>query len=529
MKRRDFVKTVAPLAAAPVVLNGFSVRALADNALTRALAGTADTNDHVLVVIQMSGGNDGLNTVLPLDQYSNLSKARENILIAENKALRLTGQTATALHPAMTGMRALYDDGMLNIVQNVGYPQQNFSHFRSTDIWLTASDSNEVLESGWLGRFLDKEYPGYPDNYPSTDNPDPIALQIGSVISPALMGPHVSMGFAVSSTTQFYQLITGVTDPVPNTPEGHELGFIRTTALQTNAYSDVLKKAAGAAANKSALYPAAGTNLLADQLKIVSQLIAGGLRTKIYMVDITGFDTHSNQVEATGGTETGRHASLLKMLSEAITAFQDDLKLLKTEDRVMGMTFSEFGRRVKSNASMGTDHGAAAPMFVFGKNAIGGITGKNPTIGSNVTVNDNVEMQFDFRAIYSTLLKEWFGVSADVVRSVLGDNYQSLTIVDGNSAVEKTLSAGPEIIGTPYPNPCGDVVNVELRLQEPCRVSARLMNMRGQTLRLFFDRRLPYGRQTLTLDMAAISGGQYLLRLDMEQGGSAVRPVVKAY
>ncbi|HYG15981.1 MAG TPA: hypothetical protein VEC12_09530, partial [Bacteroidia bacterium] len=255
MKRRDFIKTAAPVSLLPIALNGFPVKAFGASPLLSLLAQRSVTNGRVLVLIQLNGGNDGLNTIIPLDQYSNLANARQNVLIPDMKVLKLQGHAQTGFHPAMTGLRTMFDNGLVNVVHDVGYPNPNFSHFRATDIWLTGSDSNQYLDSGWLGRFLDGQYPNYPDGYPNTDMPDPLAIQIGSVVSPGLQGEHASTGMAISNPDSFYQLITGTTDPAPNTPAGHELTYIRLVAQQTQLYSAVIKDAAGKAATKSTLYP----------------------------------------------------------------------------------------------------------------------------------------------------------------------------------------------------------------------------------------------------------------------------------
>ncbi|HSH65420.1 MAG TPA: DUF1501 domain-containing protein [Bacteroidia bacterium] len=364
MKRRDFFKKAAPLVVLPGLINGFSFKAYGALPLLDALA-NSDNNDHVLVLIQLNGGNDGLNTVIPLDQYSAYVNARSNIAIAENAILKLSGVPDTGLHPSMTGLQGKFNDGKIKIIQSVGYPAPSFSHFRATDIWLSAADSNETLNSGWMGRYLDYEYPNYPTGYPNTQMPDPLAIQIGSILSLGLQGPDQNMGMSITDPTNFYNLINGIEDPAPNTAAGKELTFVRTMAKQTNSYASAITDAAKKITSQSPAYPAAGKNSLADQLKIVARLIAGGLKTKVYMVNLGGFDNHDSQVDP-ANTSLGVHATLLGKVSEAITAFMEDLKFLSISNRVMGMTFSEFGRRIKSNTSIGTDHGAAAPLFLFG-------------------------------------------------------------------------------------------------------------------------------------------------------------------
>lgn len=513
MKRRDFLKTAAPIGLTPFFVNGMSFKALGASPLLSLLAQQSLNNGRVLVLIQLNGGNDGLNTVIPLDQYSNLTAARQNIIIDENKVLKLNGTLNTGLHPAMTGLRNMYNDGLVSIVQDVGYPNPNFSHFRATDIWLTGSDSNQFIDTGWLGRFLDGQYPNYPTNYPNTDMPDPLALQIGSVVSPAFQGSQVSVGMAISNPDSFYQLLTGTTDPAPNTPAGHELTYIRLVAQQTDKYSTSIKNAAAKAANKSTLYPSSG-NPLADQLKIVARLVAGGLKTPVYMVNIGGFDTHASQVNTTGGTETGAHATLLQRVSEAIAAFQDDLKLLGVDDKVAGMTFSEFGRRIKSNAGLGTDHGAAAPLIVFGKGVNPGIIGNSPTIPTTVSVNDNVPMQNDFRSVYTSVLTDWFELSAGEVNAAMLNTYNVLPIFrkSANSVSETEVLTGGLQLKQNYPNPAATATEIEF-FTEGGYTLLKLYDNTGREVATITEGNMGYGKQNVQLNVADLPAGNYYYQI----------------
>lgn len=394
------------------------------------LAGQGEESDHVLVLVQLSGGNDGLNTVIPLEFYDTYYAARTNIALPQDKVLRLSGLDTTGLHPAMPEMQQLFGEGKLAIIQGVSYPQPNFSHFRATDIWLTGADAGQVLPTGWAGRYLNEEYPRFPQNYPNAGMPDPLAIQIGSLVSPALQGPALTMGMAISNPNSFYDLINETPRPVANTRAGDQIAYIREMAVKTDQYAGVIKKAAQKVTKQSDKYPAPGKNPLADQLKIVARLVAGGLKTKVYLVSMGGYDTHARQVEP-ADTTTGNHAKLLARLSEAIGAFQDDLRFLQASQRVVGMTFSEFGRRIKSNASGGTDHGTAAPVFVFGEQVQGGIIGNNPLIPAVAAVGDNIALQHDFRAIYGTLLTRWFGAEEREVEAALLKEYPALPLIKG--------------------------------------------------------------------------------------------------
>ena len=512
MDRRRFLKAGASAAAIPLASGNLTAKAFGMSPLS-LLAGQAQS-DRILVVIRMDGGNDGLNMVLPLDQYDNLAKARANILIPPDKALKLND--ATGLHPSMGGLHALYQEGKLRVIQAVGYPNHNQSHFRSTDIWFTASESNQVLDSGWLGRYLDGIFPGFPDGYPNGNFPDPPAMQIGSVLSTLLQGEDAPLGMAISNPASIYSLVPNGVDVAPATPAGHELEFIRQMASQTQKYGQSIQKATAAGVNKSTLYPATG-NRLADQLKGVARLISGGLQTKVYVVSIGGFDTHASQIDgATGDTTTGKHAQLLGQLSEAVAAFQDDMKLLGLEDRVVGMTMSEFGRRILSNASFGTDHGTSAPLLVFGKPVAGGILGVNPAIPAAVTVKDNVPMQFDYRSVYATLLRDWLGVSDAEVKKVMLKDFPSLPFIGPTGIVPRTPGrAGGIGLEQNFPNPFRGATTLRYRVPAGQRVILRLYDLRGQAVRTLVDGFQAPGSYMKSLEAGSLRPGTYVYRLQV--------------
>jgi uncharacterized protein (DUF1501 family) len=338
------------------------------------------------------------------------------------------------MHPALSELRDMYNAGKVTIVQAVSYPNPNFSHFRATDIWFSGSSSNEDLDTGWLGRTLDKNYPDYPAAYPSAAMPDPLAIQIGSTLPFSLQGPAVNMGYNVANPAQLLNVINATTDPAPDNDYGRELTFLRQMKDHSNAYTGVITKAYNAQATLTTLYPATG-NTLADQLKIVARLIGGGLATPVYIVNHPGsHDTHVDQV-VTGNTTTGTQANNLSILSKAVNAFQKDIELMGKAEQVAGMTFSEFGRRIISNASNGTDHGTAAPVMFFGTGVKGGIIGTSPNIPLNATVNDQVPMQFDFRQLYATVMQDWLCLSASESQSVLGSNFTRVPIFASNIAL----------------------------------------------------------------------------------------------
>jgi uncharacterized protein (DUF1501 family) len=511
MKRRNFLLNTLPTALVPALIGNYSVRAMGPSPMLDALMNMATDTDHVLVIIQLNGGNDGLNTVIPKDLYSAYNAARSNVAIPENKILTLNGQSKTGLHPAMTGMQSLFNDGKLSIIQSVGYPNPNFSHFRATDIWMSGSNANQVLNSGWVGRYLNEEYTNFPNGYPNTTMPDPLAIQIGSVTSLTLQGPAASMGMSITNPTSFYNLVGGLQDPAPPGPAGKELTYIRLVAQQTQQYATVIKDAANKVPQQ-VTYPA--NNGLADQLKIVARLIKGGLKTRIYMVSMGGFDTHSVQVNATD-TTTGNHANLLKTLSDGVKAFMDDVKFLGVEDRVIGMTFSEFGRRIKSNSSIGTDHGAAAPMFLFGSQVQSGILGTNPSIPGGASVNDNIPMQYDYRSVYATVLQNWFCSSATTLQTVLLQNFQTLPVIKSSACTtgidDLNRNAGDTLIVN-YPNPFVESTTITFKTTGG-HTLVQIIDPLGRVISNLVDREYAPGSYNVRFDSGKLPTGVYYMRL----------------
>lgn len=518
MKRRAFLRGSAAAAAAPFVLNGLSVKALAGNPMFEAVQAAA-CEDRVLVLIQMIGGNDGLNTIIPLDQYGEYQAARPNIAIAQASALKLTN--ATGLHPNMTLLSQMYTAGKVRVVQGVGYPVPNFSHFMSTDIWLSASDSETEISTGWMGRYLDNAYPGFPDGYPNSTMPDPLAIQVGSTISPGLEGPTANMGMAFTDPNTYFNIVNGNTPVGVGARAGAELAYVRTIGQQIERFATPVKAAAAKATNKSTKYPAIRTNPLADQLKLVAQLIAGGLKTRIYICSIAGFDTHAYQNQGGPGSPVP-HGTLLQQVSVAIDAFQDDLRLLKVEERVVGMTFSEFGRRIKSNAGGGTDHGAAAPIVLFGTNVVSGILGENPTIPNAPSPEDNLPMQFDFRSVYATLMHDWFCVPPQIVASLLFRDFPRLALIKGGSTtgVLEQL-ADPSTVLRIAPNPVQSSATVAFTAPQGA-VELSLFDSSGKQLALLMTAHHTGGASSAAYNFSSLSSGHYYIRLQHSAGAKVV-------
>ncbi|MEO6189726.1 MAG: DUF1501 domain-containing protein, partial [Saprospiraceae bacterium] len=357
------------------------------------------------------------------------------------------------------------------------------------------------------------EYPGFPIGYPSTKDPDPLAVQIGSNLPLMFLGPNAPMSMNISNPDIFKGWPIGINDPATNDARGKELDYIRTVARQSKTYADNLVTAYIAGTN-SANYPA--DNYLAEELKAVARLIKGGLKTRMYLVQISGFDTHADQV-VTGSPTTGAHSNLLKLLSDAVIAFQRDLEGLKIDQRVLTMTFSEFGRRIMSNGSIGTDHGVAAPMFVIGTNVQGGIIGKNPDIPADIKVDDNVAMQFDFRSVYSSILKDWFCVSDTSSRKILFNNFQSLPIVKRNCStigIEEYQTIEDSVQLNISPNPMTSQCNIQIKVPKGF-AQLNLIDPLGRFVKRIFQGKLEEGDHQFKLENDNYPPGNYYVHLQL--------------
>ncbi len=448
MKRREFIKSGSILTI-PVFLNGLGVKMFASPPVP------TDNNGRVLVLIQLDGGNDTLNTVIPLEYYSQLSSVRQNILLPEYKILKLDEKTG--LHPSMTSLKNLYDSAYLNIIRAVSYPNQNRSHFRSTDIWMSGSSAENYESTGWLGRYFSIYHSDFPDDYPNNNFPYPFAITIGSTSSETCQGVKANFSLAVTDPTVSGQLFEGEWDTVPQNCYGENLSFIREMVRQSNNYSDIVSESYQKGNNISTKYDS--NNKLASDLKIVAKLISGGLQTQVYVLRLGGFDTHSGQVDS-NDTTVGTHADLLRTLSEAIGAFQDDLNLLGLKDKVLGMTFSEFGRQIRSNGSSGTDHGTAVDVFMFGSCVKPGLTGINPIISSDEPKGNGVAMQNDFRSIYTSVLTKWFGIKSEDAESLLFGEFNGIDIISDCSATSVSQTYVGDDIFDIYPNPVLSDLNI---------------------------------------------------------------------
>lgn len=507
MKRRQFLQS-GSLVSLPIFLGGLDVAAMSSSAMFNFLS---NSDDRVLVLIQLNGGNDGLNMVIPLDQYDGLSKVRPTLMLPETSVLKMSDKTG--LHPSMTGLKRLFDDEKMAVVQSVGYPNQNRSHFRSTDIWTSGSDADKYITTGWLGRYLDQKYPGFPAAYPNTDCPDPFAITLGSLVSETCQGPSTNFSFTLLNETSVKLVEETVAAPSDGSCYRQEVDFVRNTIKQSNAYATTVLSAFSKG-NNVATYPDGN---LAAQLKVIAQLISGGLGTKIYVANIGGFDTHANQVQL-GETDVlanRNHAVLLKDVSDAITSFTDDLKELGIHERVVGMTFSEFGRQIKANNSLGTDHGTAAPLIVFGDCVKQGIYGDNPQITEDIAPQEGVPMQYDFRSVYASLLIDWMGASEADIRNVLYSDFQKIPFIKDCSDTTSVDKVAQGIEATLSPNPCVDFTRLNFT-NHGSHVRIMVLNALGAQLDIIVDKTLSQDEHVINIPVSNYSSGSYFVRIAID-------------
>ena len=369
-----------------------------------------ETGRPILVLIQLAGGNDGLNTLVPYED-ANYYRLRPTIAIAKDKVLKLN--EAFGLHPSCAAMNGLFHDGKLAVVQNVGYPNPNRSHFRSSEIWETASSSNEFLGDGWIGRFMDNACAGQP-----ADSHDPVGIHISNGVPQSFLSTHDHATFGLvpgagnrRENEENRRLLESLVNQ-PGAAENDNASFLKHTLMDSLVTEKKVQKVLGDY-RPTASYP---TNAFAASLRNVAALIASGLPTRVYFVSLSGFDTHSNQAN--------QQANLLSTLSTGLAAFQQDLEAHRLDGQVTTMTFSEFGRRPSENESRGTDHGTAAPLFVMGSRVKGGLHGTPASL--NLAHNQDLTFSTDFRSVYATMLDRWMGCPSE---KVLGGKFADLAIV----------------------------------------------------------------------------------------------------
>ena len=426
MKRRNFIKLTSSASALglfPYEIT--SALKVAENFLD------CNITNRKLVLINLAGGNDGLNTVIPIDGYDLYSNLRPTIRVPDSGANSFINLDSTlpdnqqlGLHPTLVGLKNIYDSGILRILQSVGYPSQNKSHFASTDIYNTGNDGNSWLnggDSGWIGRFMESYY------YDLVESTFPLGVEIGSKSGSLGFHGEAEHGLAINIEGQdasgFYSVLSGLgglpPEYIPDSHYGEELQYIIENDQLSNTYSEAISNAFNNGTNSNDYEDTD----ISNQLKTVARLISGGLQSKIYLVQLRGFDTHFSQIQSQNDV-IGRHSELLTELDGAISKFMIDVQSQGFDGDIVGLTFSEFGRKAKENGNLGTDHGEIAPMFVFGTPVNGGVSGINVDL-TEANENNNWQIQsyqYDYRQTIGTLLQDYLGADNQAIDATFFDH-----------------------------------------------------------------------------------------------------------
>lgn len=528
MKRRNFIKQSSMGLG---VVSNLNIGKMNLSAFQPAMVG--NENDNILVVIQLFGGNDGINTITPYDWDVYYNLFRPNLNIPKNAVTPISQNLGMAMHPNLKlgvkeGMLGLFNMGKLSVIHGVGYENPNFSHFRSTDIWLSGlvpPTDSVPLSTGWLGRYFDK--------YKDTEKPEsPFCVQIGQNPSLMFMGETSEKSIVLENADDLFNQAKSVESNKINVSGStyylNEFDYINKVGIQINNYSKVIKKAFDAGKNTEKYTD----KTLSNQLKLVARLIDGGLKTKVYFLELHGFDTHSNQ----GGLD-GIHSRLLAEMSEAISSFQSDIEKLGHSKRVLGITTSEFGRRPYENGSMGTDHGTSNVMFAFGDAVKGEIIGSH-FVFLPFRDHQNLRFSTDFRSIYFEVMVSWFGQSSDFAAKVLGSKfaYVEKTGFIKTTKEDPTLPPPPAVpqknadINSPnnpenprniteqdafvlYPNPIqGNSAFLSMTLYFQCDVKITQSYINGQTLGQIHQKSYRAGLHSVYLNLLG-GPGLYLLKI----------------
>jgi uncharacterized protein (DUF1501 family) len=565
MKRRDFLTKIPALTALPFALNGVCFNILADTLSPLQRLAANCPNDRVLIILQLHGGNDGINMLIPISDYDKYYNVRANIAIPDTGSrafIKLDNTLAAAnqigLHPDMVGVKSMYDEGMVRMIQGVSYENHNQSHFRGRDILFMGGGSADYPTSGWAGRYLKNKYAPdvYPTNFPNANMPDPLALEFNDDLSLVFhQDDNIPTSIAIDDPESFFDLVDtlpGYNDKpgidargipptaVENSPYGKEMNWILNLEEKSDEYHSRILQVynQGKLTDPNISYPVSYPlnaptqrvkNPLSAKLKIIANLIQGGSKTKIYLVRMGGFDTHAQQVESTNAT-MGNHAALMYHISSAMRAFQDDLRARSIDDRVLTMTTSEFGRRIYANGSYGTDHGIGAPMMLFGKGVMPGLSGTNPDL-----TKDNVDLQFDYRQVYASILKDWMCVDAALVDAefgILWGDYpgRGTTLPLINNDLQTSVHSFVRdrfYMNNCYPNPATNVTDISFHINTSCTVTITLHDNAGKLVKTIASNTYPMGENKVTADLKDVKPGSYFYQIETSYFKDAKKLIIQ--
>ena len=546
--RRDFLKKLPLAMSIPFAIGGVPLRVLGEGSSLARMA-AASGNDRVLIILQLAGGNDGLNCLIPVEKYDEYHTRRANIAIPAKNSLRkyipldstLPSDAQVGLHPDMLAMKGLYDQGRVTFVQGVSYKNNNGSHFRGRDIWFMGGSADDYDQSGWVGRYLEGEFAPkkYPEDFPNPEMKDPLAIEMGNDVSLIFhQQGNIPTSISISNPDEFAQLVGELegfldeaVDPrglppdyLNGSPYYKELDWILSLEDKSKDYAQRLAEVYEAGGKPSVTYPenypfnaptGSLKNPLSNQLRVIARLLAGGCQTKVFLVKVGGFDTHADQVEKYD-TTMGGHAALMYHISTAMSAFQEDLRSRALEERVLSVTTSEFGRRIQSNGSYGTDHGTGGPLFIFGRGVQPGMVGKVPDLSKG-----NVDMQYDYRLVYGNIMKDWMLVDDTRLNEIFPGLMTSTGTTDG--VTFQTLPLAQQIItgtegfissrfslGECYPNPAKDKTSLSFTLNSTNQVNVDLMDNQGKVVKAMVNGVYEPGEHKIDVELTGLPTGHYI-------------------
>lgn len=499
--RRSFLQSLGLVGGGAMAL-GHSALSVAKPSPLLAALSTVE-NDRILILIRLKGGNDGLNTIIPLQDYDTYANARPSIRINENNLFKLSDTFAMPSYA--NSLESMWGEGQMKVVHGVGYENSSLSHFTGSDIWASA-DPGENVKSGWMGRYFEERYPDFMMNPPKK----PTAIQIGNNGSTVFNTQDINYSFAVSNPEKLYEIAKNgelySLDTSSSCAHYRRVHHIKSEANITFTYAGVINEAF----NKSRDFGNYPSNKLAHQLSLIARLIKGNLGTKVYMVELQGFDTHDDQ--------KNRHQKLMMQLATTVSHFYKDLAQAGWEDKVLAMTISEFGRRVAENGSGGTDHGAASPSLFFGGGLNGnGFAGVHPDL-KDTDQTGNLKPTIDFRQLYATVLKEWMCVNPEILDKVmLSQSYKTLPlgfICSGDTAQAKFNNQESHLKHTVTYE--GGNTYLHVTSQKTMHVDIRLFDLIGREVGMLKNGILFSDRLKIDIKNTiknSISPGQYVYRI----------------
>ncbi|MBK6546503.1 MAG: DUF1501 domain-containing protein [Saprospiraceae bacterium] len=521
--RRQFLLTGGIAGLGSMLLSGIPVNPLFSKAFASPLV---QGGDNILVLVKMFGGNDGLNMVFPHSdaagkaEYINYRPSLSQKFGTDynsNTVLSGFGSDDFALPGTMASLMSLWNSGNMNILHNVGYPNQDYSHFTSIDNWASAADNSldPRSKSGYMGRYLEQDFPVFNETPPTV----PPALRIGynaDLVFKSASNQQFELVF--NDPNEFYRLAQFgklyPTDGLGDCPQGQEVEFLRQLTNNSLRYSQSVTQAYNSTINKVA-YPANTTSRIAEQLKIVSRLIKGKLGTRVYMVYMDGYDTHADQ--------KNYHNGLLGNLADSISSFFADLQADNADKNVCMMTFSEFGRTIRENGSVGTDHGNMSPIMLFGDAVKGGFTGTPMNLNDATLKAGDARVYFekqtslDFRHMYSTVMEQWLCLDTELVNYSLGENYSRLSLFDNPCTGSSSGSNYNTILLGHNPNEFNSkIVDLKFSQLHSNEVKLVVKSVNGKTLAVLHEGYTVKGSYTIPFDPQKwkIQPGEYIYQLD---------------